>query len=268
MICDRYETDTPVVLAVPHAGRDYPDDIVEALAVPLVCARILEDRHADALIATAIKRGQSALIARVPRLVIDLNRAESDLDHRLGLPVSARARAGIGLLPMRVAGVGDLWRVPPGRDEITRRIEAFHRPYHATLGAMLRTARDRHGAALLIDIHSMPPLPGLRPAQIVIGSRHGASADAPLLAAAANWWRRRGYRIAIDVPYAGAYVLERHAKRTEGIQALQLEVDRRLYLDTALERPGLGLAELQGNIARFASDASAWLAQAVPLAAE
>ena len=242
---------------------------MEALAVPIARARILEDRHADALVALAIAQGAAALVATVPRLVIDLNRAETDLDSgRPGMPVSARARAGIGLVPSRLAGIGALWRSPPDDGEIARRTAMLHRPFHQALSAWLQGARARHGAALLLDLHSMPPLPGLRAAQIVIGSRHGASAAPAIVAQAAHWWRCHGYRVAVDAPYAGAHVLERHAMPRDGIHGLQIEIDRRMYLDGALDEPGTGLTAMQIAIADFARVSHEWVLPALPITAE
>ncbi len=259
-----------VILSVPHAGRAYPDHVVAALAVPLAQARAVEDRHADRLVDAALADGMAAIVAHVPRLMIDLNRAETDLETRpLGMPISARARAGLGLVPTRVAGIGLLWGATPRATEIAERIATVHRPYHAALTTLLATARARHGVAVLIDVHSMPPLPGLRRPEIVIGTRGGASASPALVMQAACWWRTHGYRVAIDVPYAGAHILDRHGRPHEGIDALQLEIDRRLYLDPELVEPGAGLERMQKRIAAFARAAHGWaVSPSLAIAAE
>ena len=264
-----------VVLTVPHAGRDYPDWTIDRLAVPLAQVRNLEDRFADALVGAAIANGHRALVARAPRLVIDLNRAETDFEARsipgTRTPIprpSHRARGGLGLVPERLGNV-QLWRTPVGAADLAARIVAIHRPWHTAIDAALTQAREKYGCALLLDVHSMPPLTGAHPAQIVIGDRHGTSAAAGVTEAAVAVCRQAGLRVAVNAPYAGAYMLERHGRPSRGISALQIEVDRRLYLDSALDQPGGGLNAMQALIATLATrldglhDTENW-----PLAAE
>ena len=264
-----------VVLTVPHAGRDYPGWTTDRLAVPLAQVRNLEDRFADALVGSAIANGHRTLIARAPRLVIDLNRAETDFEARTvpgtRNPVprpSHRARGGLGLVPERLGNV-QLWRTPVSAADLAARIVAIHRPWHKAIDMALVQARDKYGRALLLDVHSMPPLTGPHPAQIVIGDRHGTSAAAGVTGAVVELCRQAGLRVAVNAPYAGAYMLERHGRPSRGISALQIEVDRRLYLDSALDQPGDGLDALQALIATLATrldalhDSENW-----PLAAE
>lgn len=264
-----------VVLTVTHAGRDYPKWVPDRLAVPMPQVRALEDRFADALVARAIADGCRTLIARTPRLVIDLNRAETDFEARAVTGArspasrpSHRARGGLGLVPERLSSV-QLWRHPISAADLAERVVAVHRPWHAAIDAALARALAVDGRATLLDIHSMPSLTGSRPAQIVIGNRHGSSADAATTEAAVEICRRTGLRVAINSPYAGAYMLERHGRPAAGITALQIEIDRSLYLDSALDGPGHGVAMIQTLVAQLAvtfggSDSGA----AWPLAAE
>jgi N-formylglutamate amidohydrolase len=248
----------PVVLTVTHAGRDYPEELAERLAVPFDRARPLEDRFADRLVDSAIAQGFHTLVARTPRLMIDLNRAETDFVARAvpgtRAPVarpSHRARGGLGLVPERLGNV-PLWRTPVRAHDLAERIVAVHRPWHRAVEAALVQACALNARALLIDVHSMPTLTGAYPAQVVIGDGHGASASPDDTDLAVEVFKEAGLRVAVNAPYAGAYMLERHGRPARGISALQIEIDRRLYLDSALDGPGKGLAAMQGLIATLA----------------
>lgn len=256
---------TPLVCAVPHAGRDYPPALHAVSAVPLATLEELEDRHADLLIADALAAGAVAIVARRARAWIDLNRGEEDLDPAQRppaggggpdmAPASARARAGLGLLPSRV-GRRDLWRVPADAADAAGRLHLVHRPYHLAIAAALDAARARHGFAILLDCHSMPPL-GRRhgPARVVIGDRHGASAGGRVSAAAAAAVATAGLAVAHNAPYAGAYTLMRHGRPDGGVHALQIEIDRTLYLERDLRTPSPGVARVAALIAAIAQAA-------------
>lgn len=244
-----------VAVTVPHAGRDYPTGLADRLAVPFGRIRPLEDRYADLLVDHVVAAGHRVLIARTPRLMIDLNRGETDFTTaavngaRSPAPrPSHRARGGLGLVPDRL-GMTQLWKAPVEAGDLTQRLAQIHRPWHMTVASALATARDRHGRAVLIDVHSMPTLQGAQAAHIVIGDRHGASAAPEITAAAVAVFRGHGLRVAVNVPYAGAYTLDRHGAPAQGVSALQIEIDRALYLDAALDRPGRGLSAMQGVIA-------------------
>ncbi|MEP6784307.1 MAG: N-formylglutamate amidohydrolase [Sphingomonadales bacterium] len=249
----------PVCISVPHAGKSYPDGVAALLAMPLARARGIEDRHADLLAQEAITRSHCTIIARTPRLLIDLNRAENDIVPgtiaggavRSARP-SYRARGGLGLIPDRLPGVGPLWRQRPDVSTLAERIATVHRPYHAALAAILAAARRRNGYAILIDLHSMPPLSGSHAADIVIGDLHGTSSAPEIVDEAQTLLERHGLRVVRNVPYAGSHILERHSQPANHIHALQIEVDRRLYLDTRLDTPGAGLAGMMNVIADLA----------------
>lgn len=254
---------SPVVLSVPHAGRDYSPALLKASRLPRETLETLEDRLVDRLVWRAVESGAAAFVARVPRAEIDLNRDEREVDPaQIAPPLpaaallqSARTRGGLGLVPSRIAGSGAIWLHRLGRNELQRRIEAIHRPYHAALAAALAAARDRFGIAILLDCHSMPPrLPaaGIRPATLVFGDRHGTSTAPVLLEAALAAARRLGFAAACNAPYAGGYIVARHGSPGDGIHALQLEIDRSAYLDEALREPGAGFDRAARLIAAVA----------------
>ncbi len=237
---------SPIVYAVPHAGRDYAAALLAQARVEAAILARLEDRFADRLADGLIMAGATVFIARTPRALIDLNRDErafdpgmiADLPHGIQPQACAKARGGIGLVPRRIAGSAELWRAPLPYAELARRIETVHRPYHAALADALTAARARFGTALLIDLHSMPPLGerhGDRPPDIVLGDRFGRSAAARITALVADVARSHGYHPAINTPYPGNYTLDRHGQPDRGIHALQIEVDRTVYLDSRLD---------------------------------
>ncbi|ATY34778.1 N-formylglutamate amidohydrolase [Sphingomonas psychrotolerans] len=239
---------TPVVLSVPHAGRDYPLQLRAALRVPLVALKGLEDRYADALGLDA-RGAETLFIAQRARAWIDLNRAEHERDPRLddgaariGHPQSAKLRSGLGLVPRRVGNSGDIWQRRLSADEVQLRIEADHRPYHAAVAAALAAARVRFGIAVLIDVHSMPSLgPADSAPRLVLGDRFGKSAAARFTGRIEGVARAHGVATAANAPYSGGHILERHGEPRRGVHAIQLEFDRGLYLDDALDGPGEGL---------------------------
>jgi N-formylglutamate amidohydrolase len=263
----------PVLIAVPHAGRHYPPKLVERMRAPRHAALKLEDRYADKLAEAVARQTDAALlVAHAPRAVIDLNRGIEDMDWdmvRTGPPaghgrvrIGRRARSGLGLVPRRLPGIGELWTAPMEPGEIEARIDGIHRPYHEALGETLRGLRDRWGVALLIDLHSMPPLgrrgTGATVPDFVIGDRFGAACDGALCAAAFDHIAQAGRAVAHNRPYAGGYVLDRHAAPLKGLHALQVEVCRGAYLDARLREPGDGVAAvvevISGLVRRLAEE--------------
>lgn len=239
----------PILIAVPHAGRDYPDRVLAAMREPEFSCMRLEDRLIDAVARmVAQQTGASLLQANAPRAMMDLNRAQPDVDWDMiiGAPnhppiasqANRRARSGLGLVPRRLPSFGEIWRERLPIEELNSRIEGIHRPYHRTLGKELERIRDHWGAALLLDFHSMPPLKknyGMRqPARFVIGDRFGASCDPALSSRAMRYLDHQGCPCSQNRPYSGGFVLDNHASPIRGLHAMQLEVCRTLYLDASL----------------------------------
>lgn len=240
----------PVLIAAPHGGRNYPESLQERMRDPAYSMLRLEDRLIDMLaMEIARETGAPLIIAQAPRAMIDLNRADDDMDWSMvadGDPgktghsrANRRARSGLGLIPRRLTGLGEIWRERHTKAEVAERIAAIHEPYHRAVSDALSAIRRRWGAALLLDLHSMPPLkkrhPDDQPAEFVIGDRFGTSSDGMLSAAALRYFARHERRAAHNRPYAGGYVLDRHGKPSLGIHAIQLEVCRSLYLDSRHE---------------------------------
>lgn len=264
---------SPVVVSVPHGGRELPAEMLPLIALPPEALRPLEDRHIDTL-ARATWGGETMLLERRARAWIDLNRGEQERDpaidagadpRRQGAP-SVKVRSGLGLVPRRVGG-RDLWRGRLPASAVAARIAAVHRPYHAALSAALAAARARFGVAVLLDLHSMPPLgPPESVARIVFGDRFGRASAARFVGALEGVADAAGLAHALNTPYAGGHILDRHGAPARGIHAVQVELDRRLYLDPALDAPGAGFAAaaalVRAMIAALADEALGSLATA------
>jgi N-formylglutamate amidohydrolase len=229
----------------------------------------------DRLVWRAVASGCPAIVANSSRAEIDLNRDEREIDPATIVPSppagsvlpSARTKGGLGLIPSRIAGSGSIWLHRIGQDEVRRRVQEIHRPYHDALAQALEEARSRFGIAILLDCHSMPPRnmeagdPGL-----VFGDRHGTSMASELVAAATLAAREAGFTAGRNNPYAGGHITAVHGRPGQGIHALQLEIDRSLYLDEALREPGPGFdrtAHLIASIAGALADRASVIGHAI-----
>jgi len=237
----------PVILSVPHSGRDYPDWLIEMAPGGRQVLCSLEDPLVDRLIWRAVASGAGAVIARAPRAAIDCNRAEDEVDPSVvegarRSRITARARGGLGIVPARTQQHGYLWNRSITPIQLNDRLEQAHRPYHAAVDEQISLLLDRFGCALLLDCHSMPP-PGEGVAPVIIGDRRGRTADPWVSQEALNIARRRGFDAGLNDPFAGGHVIERHARPARDVHALQIEIDRRCYLDDGLRTPGPGFDE-------------------------
>lgn len=238
----------PVILSVPHAGRHYPPELIANARAGHDWLQRLEDRHADALAIATADAGFTTFIAERARAWIDLNRAPDEWDRQLvhdAPPPGAsggRVRAGLGLVPTRLHPIGPLWRQRMTHADLSARIALLHRPWHTGIATALADARRRFGGALLIDLHSMPRQPGGRP-EFIVGDRHGATAGGELVDHILALAEGEGLKVARNAPYAGAYTVQRHGRTGSGIEAIQIEIDRSLYLD-AQQRPDARATQL------------------------
>lgn len=259
----------PVLISVPHAGRCYPPEVLSALRDSDEAQLRLEDRYIDLIAKPVAAETQTSLmVAEAPRAMIDLNRSVEDIDWGMVRGASMRpvrhslanrrSRNGLGLVPRRIPGMGEIWRRPLEKAQLEDWIAGIYTPYHAALGRELERLRDRWGVALLVDLHSMPPLrkshPQDRPAEFVIGDRFGASCDPGLVDLAIRYLANHGRRVAHNRPYSGGYVLDRYGQTMRGIHALQIEVCRSTYLDARLDQPSAragAIVKLLGGLVRM-----------------
>lgn len=251
----------PVLLSIPHSGRDYPQAILDRTTQGLACLEPLEDPLVDRLAWRAISGGVGAVIQNVPRAIIDCNRAEDETDPAAitGVspePVGIKAHYGLGIVPSRTRKHGKLWRSPIDRNEFHSRIQSVHRPYHAAIARELDRIAIAHGGAILIDLHSMPPRSS-GASVIVIGNRHGKCASDWISQQATTFVRRQGFRVSLNDPYAGGEIVRRHGQPDHNIHALQIEIDRRLYLDLDLRSPGRGFDRVSLFVERLVRELTA-----------
>jgi N-formylglutamate amidohydrolase len=252
---------TPLVLASPHSGRDYPPAFLAQTRLAPPQLRRAEDAYVDDLLADAIGAGVPMIAARYGRAFLDLNRAPGDLDQAMiadtlpeGAAVSERAAAGLGVVPRLAAHGLDIYAARIRLGDIEARVAQVHQPYHARLAQLVRRAHAAHGHAILLDCHSMPSLPsGMRAAaQIVLGDRHGQTAAPLLMQAIETQLTAAGLRVARNDPYAGGFTTAAHADPAGGIHVVQIEIDRALYMDPGRLQRHDGFAKIRAVLGRLA----------------
>ena len=246
----------PVLLSVSHAGRDYPEWLLAMAPGGRPALSSLEDPLVDRLAWRALRHGIGAVIARAPRAAVDCNRDEADIDPSVvegasRHPLSARARGGLGIVPGRTQGHGFLWKRSIGSAQLKARLDQAHRPFHLAIEEQMAALVERFGCALLLDCHSMPP-PARGVAPIVLGDCHGRSAALWVAAEAQRIALAAGYAAGLNDPFAGGHIVERHGAPTRGVHALQIEIDRRCYLDQRLRGPGPGFDRVAALIESLA----------------
>ncbi len=256
----------PLVFASPHSGRRYPHDLLANARVPLISLRRSEDAYVDELFAGAAAHGAAVLSATVARAYVDLNRDPAELDPdmfderppRSPHGSSARVQAGLGAIP-RISGDGqNIYRRKLSLDEAEKRIAAVYRPYHAMLQNLVAETREAFGCAVLIDCHSMPSSSrGAHAPDIVLGDRFGASCHPSITALAETTLRKLGYRVARNAPFAGGHTTQTYGRPAAGLHALQVEINRALYIDErTLERTS-GYVRVRADMSRLAEALSA-----------
>ena len=254
---------TGAVFASPHSGRDYTPAFLRGAALSGRAIRSSEDAWVDLLWSEAPRHGAPLLAARMPRAFLDLNRSADELDPALVEGVrrashNPRIASGLGVIPRVVAGGRPIYAGKMPLGDAQRRIRDWWRPYHATLQRLLDESREAFGAALLVDCHSMPheaiesPGRGVRP-EVVLGDRFGAAAGGERVEAIEAIFAEAGFRVARNAPFAGAYIAQAYGKPSRGQHAVQVEIDRSLYMDEEAVEPHGGFEELRGRLGAVAA---------------
>ena len=263
---------TPLVLACPHAGRIYPPSLLAAAALDRAALRGCEDAYVDALLEGAFSAGFAGVVCQLARVFVDVNRDPWELDPAMfseALPAQAhagspRVAAGLGVAPRQVGQGREIYRRKLTLDEIAARLALVHAPYHAALAERAAAAKARFGLAIVIDWHSMPSSAtrseasrGRPRPNVVLGDRHGGACGRALTRAAARAFERLGYVVALNSPYAGGYTTQTWGRPTEGFHALQIELDRGLYLDESTMEPSVGLPRLKADLEQVIAELAA-----------
>lgn len=239
-----------VVFGSPHSGRHYPPDFLAAARVDPLTLRSSEDAYVDLLLADAPRQGAALITTDVPRAYVDFNRADTELDPALidGAPRSGlnpRVGSGLGVLARVVAGARPIYARKLTLAEAQGRLDQYWYPYHMALSDLLDRQRECLGGVLLCDVHSMPSealqaglIRNARRPEVILGDRYGAACGPDLMNEVEAIFRGAGLRVARNAPFAGAYILQRYGRPETGFHAVQIEIDRALYLDERRVVPG------------------------------
>ena len=257
----------PLVLDSPHSGTEYPADF--SPGVPLDALRQAEDSFVDELYARAPALGATLIAARFPRSYIDPNRSLLDIDTSLiegawpGPAIASRkTQLGIGLI-WRVLDSGDpIYARKLSVDEVKRRIVEYHQPYQKAVKDALDHAHAHFGAVWHINCHSMPAVsgrvseegPGRARADFVLGDRDGTTCSAEFTALVRDFLKGLGYDVKVNDPYKGVELVRAFSDPEAGRHSLQIEVNRRLYMNERTRERSAGFDELQHNLDRLVAE--------------
>lgn len=253
---------TPLVFASPHSGQTYPEGFLAQSRLPLSSLRRSEDAFVDELFAAAASFGAPLIAATMARAYVDVNRDPAELDpdmfhDRLPMHVqrgSPRVQAGLGAIP-RISGDGqDIYRKKLSASEAKDRLAAVHNPYHAMLAALIAEAKAAFNCAVLIDCHSMPGCArGPSQPDIVLGDRFGAACHPSVTGFVEATLQRMGYRVTRNTPFAGGHTTQLHGQPAAGVHALQVEINRSLYMDERALTRSSGFDRVRGDMTRLAA---------------
>jgi len=268
-----------VVISSPHSGRAYPAEFLKASVLDERTIRTSEDAFVDQLLEGVDDLGVPLLAALAPRAFVDLNRASDELDPALiegARPGghNPRVSSGLGVIPRVVAGGRAIYRDKIALAEAEARIATYWRPYHDCLDQLVAGAMARFGEAILVDFHSMPheamdsiATAGARRPDIVLGDRFGAAASGAIVDRIEAAFEAQGLRVLRNAPFAGAYITQAYGRPSSGRHAIQIEMDRALYMNEREIRPNgnfMGfrrlLAEVLAEIAAIGRGGSQALA--------
>jgi N-formylglutamate amidohydrolase len=258
----------PVVFASPHSGTDYPVEFVAASLLDPTTIRKSEDSFVDEIFAAAPRHGAPLIKALFPRAYIDANREPFELDPEMfadELPSyvnshSTRVAAGLGTIARVVASGENIYSEKLSFSEAASRINALYRPYHRALQGLIEDTRDRFGLCLLIDCHSMPSVggpmdrdPGSARVDFVLGDCFGASCDSRITDHIESMLIEAGQTVMRNTPYSGGFTTVNYGRPMDRVHAVQIEINRALYMDEIAFQPLPAMAELAHRMDRLAA---------------
>jgi N-formylglutamate deformylase len=271
---------SPVVFASPHSGRDYPWSFLRRTVLDEHTIRTSEDAYVDRLFEAAPSFGAPFLRAGAPRAFIDYNRASDELDPALIEGVrrqghNPRIASGLGVVPRVVANGRAIYRGKIPLKDARARIEGYWVPYHDELRGLLDRAKTRFGEAILVDCHSMPheavdsiARAGARRPEVVIGDRFGASASAEIVERIEAAFAAAGLHVVRNAPFAGAYICQAYGRPSRRQHAVQIEIDRAIYMNEQAIRPNANFQPFQRLLRGVIAEIAQIGVQDMPLAAE
>jgi N-formylglutamate amidohydrolase len=250
----------PMLFNSPHSGHILPPSLLAHTRLSESALHSSEDSHVDKLFMGCIAAGAPMLHSLVSRSFIDLNREPFEFDARMFRetlpgymnPSSPRVASGLGTIPRTVGDGMCIYAGPISLQEALHRVEAYYRPYHRALAGLLEEAHAATGRVLLVDCHSMPSSAvmhqrgfGSALLDVVVGDRFGRACDASLVALIEDHLASAGLKVARNKPYAGGFITEGHGRPHEGRHAVQIELNRSLYMDEHTRQPHQGFAPLR-----------------------
>jgi N-formylglutamate amidohydrolase len=247
-----------VIFASPHSGALYPSELLSRSKLSAHQLRRNEDIFIDHLFRSAVIAGSPFLRALFPRVIVDVNRAASELPPEWEELINTsdtvqstpRAAAGLGVVPTYLSENLPIYSRLPDIEDVSNRLTRLYYPYHAALRELLQTSLSRFGRALLVDCHSMPgfaPMGSRRP-DIILGDRFGTSCHSDTLALFRELFTQAGYSVGINYPYAGGYTTTHYGQPDEGVEAIQIEVNRDLYVNPVTLSPKSGYVQLTEDL--------------------
>jgi N-formylglutamate deformylase len=268
-----------VVFALPHSGRDYGVSFLNQSILDQLSIRSSEDAFLDQLIDGIEKYGAPKIIANAPRAFIDLNRSTDELDPALISGIknnikNPRISSGLGVIPRVVSHGKEIYRGKLSFEQAQSRIKYYWKPYHTDLSNLLQRSQSVFGQSLLIDIHSMPheavstQSSFIKPPEIVVGDRFGMSSDPELTNLVISILKQHEFKVAKNTPFAGAFITKHHGKVKKRIHALQLEIDRSLYMDEEKISPNSEFEELKTRLFPALIQISSLICKSEKIAAE
>ena len=268
-----------VVFALPHSGRDYGVSFLNQSILDKISIRSSEDAFLDQLIDGIEKYGAPKIIANAPRAFIDLNRSTDELDPALISGIknnirSPRISSGLGVIPRVVSHGKEIYRGKLSLEQAQSRIEYYWKPYHKDLANLLKRAQSIYGQSLLIDMHSMPheavstQSSFIKAPEIVVGDRFGMSSDPEFTNLIVSILKQHGFRVAKNTPFAGAFITKHHGKIKDRTHAIQLEIDRSLYMDEERVLPNSGFEKLKSQLFPALIQISSLICKSDKIAAE
>jgi len=263
-IVEPAEWRAPIIFNSPHSGSVYPGEFLSASRIDLVALRRSEDSFMDELIGGLSGLGFPTVRVNFPRSYVDVNREPYELDPRMfagRLPSFANTRSmrvagGLGTIP-RVVGDGqEIYRERLSVDDALARIEALYKPYHRALRRLINKAHQAFGTVVVVDCHSMPSI-GVsrdepRRPDMVIGDRYGTSCASLLPDMIEQTMSGLGYSVGRNKPYAGGFITEHYGNPASGLHAVQLELNRAIYMDERRRERSAGFARVADDFAALA----------------
>lgn len=263
------EQRVPLVFSSPHSGRDYPAAFLAASQLDALAIRRSEDSFVDELFSEVPHHGAPLLKALFPRAFVDPNREPYELDPAMFFETlpdyvnkrSPRVAAGLGTIARVVANGAEIYACKLSFEEACERIARCYEPYHAALEDLIARTRTSFGTCVLIDCHSMPSVGGpmendagrRRQVDFILGDAHGRACNRSLTGLVEETLRTMGYTVVRNAPYSGGFITRNYGRPETGVHALQIEINRALYMDEATNERSAGLAKVAGDMSQLAA---------------